>query len=336
MNQSERGIASKLRRRSVLVSTAILLAGFAATYTLLAPGGLEQAHSHTQEAHSLPAAERTSSLAPEGLDIPEGMVYVPGGKTRIGAEDGLPEERPVFEAKVQPFLLDRHPVTVAQFRMFVESTGHVTDAERLGDAGVLDASTGEWRLVAGATWQRPLGPKGRPAPDDHPVTQISWNDAAAYAAWAGKRLPTEVEWEHAARGARNAPGPYAWGESLVEQRRHLANTWQGNFPVRNTVDDGYLYTSPVGAFGETPLGLNDMGGNVWEWTADWFRSYVERGRTFRPDEHSEKVQRGGSFLCHPSYCHGYRVSARSHSTPETALFHVGFRCAKDLPVRAGA
>ncbi|HEX7090312.1 MAG TPA: formylglycine-generating enzyme family protein [Longimicrobiales bacterium] len=268
---------------------------------------------------------------PPGVVVPEGMVYVPGGIARIGSEDGPPEERPVFETWVEPFFLDVHPVTVAQFRAFVEATGYVTDAERLGDAGVYDVRTGEWRLVRGATWRRPLGPDGPEAPDDHPVTQVSWNDAVAYARWVGKRLPTEIEWEHAARGARNAPGPYPWGSSLREGGRHHANTWQGAFPDGNTLEDGYLYTSPVGAFGTTELGLADMGGNVWEWTADWFRPYAERGRPFRETAAGEKVQRGGSFLCSPTFCRGYRVSARSHSTPETALFHVGFRLAKDAP-----
>lgn len=267
---------------------------------------------------------------------PPGMVYVPGGVTQIGSEDGLPAEQPVFEAKVEPFFLDRHPVTVAQFRVFVEATGYVTQAEQYGDGGVLDTRTGEWRLMAGANWRRPLGPEGPVAEDDHPVTQVSWHDAEAYARWAGKRLPTEIEWEHAARGARNARAPYSWGDSLVSGGQHRANTWQGDFPLHDTGEDGYRYASPVGSFGETVLGLTDMGGNVWEWTADWFRPYAERDLPFTADASSERVQRGGSFLCHPSYCHGYRVSARSHSTPETSLFHVGFRCAQDLSARAGA
>jgi formylglycine-generating enzyme len=265
------------------------------------------------------------------VEPPPGMVYVPGGTTRIGSDDGFADEEPSFEVAVEPFLLDVHPVTVAEFAAFVEATGHVTQAEQFGDAAVLDPSTAAWRLVPGANWRRPLGPDGPEAPPDHPVTQVSWNDAVAYAGWAGKRLPTEIEWEHAARGGTNARSPYAWGDSLVESGQHHANTWNGTFPQRNTIEDGYLLTSPVGEFGTTPLGLTDMGGNVWEWTADWFLPYAERGRAYIPDVNSEKVQRGGSFLCHESYCHGYRVSARSKSTPETALFHVGFRLAKDLP-----
>ncbi|MGH7502566.1 MAG: SUMF1/EgtB/PvdO family nonheme iron enzyme [Longimicrobiales bacterium] len=262
-------------------------------------------------------------------DAPPGMVYIPGGRTRIGSDDGLPDEMPSFEVDVEPFLLDAHPVTVEAFSAFVDATSYVTDAERFRAAGVYDPSTGGWQLVAGANWQRPLGPHAPPAPPDHPVTQISWNDAMAYARWAGKRLPTEVEWEHAARGASNDRSPYAWGDSLVMGGRYQANTWQGSLPSGNTADDGHLGTSPAGAYGTTALGLADMGGNVWEWTADWFRSYAERGRPFQQNARSEKVTRGGSFLCNPDYCHGYRVSARSHSSPETALYHTGFRLARD-------
>jgi formylglycine-generating enzyme len=270
-------------------------------------------------------ASRDGAVAP-----PAGMVYVPGGVTRIGAADGRPDEAPAFTARVQSFFMDVHPVTVGEFRLFVEASGYTTDAERFGNAGVFDLAGREWRLVDRATWQRPQGPDAPPAPDNHPVTQVSWNDAMVYARWAGKRLPTEIEWEHAARNARDDRSPYAWGRSLVMDGTHRANTWQGRFPERNTGEDGFVFTSPVGAFGATPLGLTDMGGNVWEWTADWYRPYADRDRPFTVSQGSAKAQRGGSFLCHESYCHGYRVSARSHSTPETALFHLGFRLVQDL------
>ncbi|MDX1545476.1 MAG: formylglycine-generating enzyme family protein [Rhodothermales bacterium] len=276
-----------------------------------------------------PAREAPLAEAPPA---PEGMVYVPGGTTRIGADDGLPDEAPPFEAAVAPFFLDRSPVTVARFRGFAEATRHETEAERFGDAGVFDLEARAWTLRRGATWRQPLGPGAPPAEDDHPVTQVSWNDAAAFCAWDGKRLPTEVEWEHAARAATDQRARYAWGHALVVGGVPQANTWTGEFPVRNTAADGYRYTSPVGAFGETALGLTDLGGNVWEWTADWYRPYADRARPFVPTPESERVQRGGSFMCHASYCHGYRVSGRSHSTPETSLFHVGFRCARDLEV----
>jgi sulfatase modifying factor 1 len=273
------------------------------------------------------------------------MVYVAGGVVHVGSDDGAADERPVFAARVRPFFLDRHPVTVAEFRRFVELTGYVTDAERAGDGAVMDPHTGRWELVAGAAWPRPLGPDGPAAPDDHPVTQVSWNDAAAYARWAGRRLPTEVEWEHAARGAVDARERYSWGDRLVVRGRHMANTGElapaGDTAVMDDAgaanhqhssgDDGYVLTSPVGAFGETRLGLTDMGGNVWEWTNSWYRPYGDRDAPFVPTPASERVQRGGSFLCSTDFCHGFRVSARSHSTPETSLFHVGFRTAADAP-----
>ena len=302
----------------------------AALVVALGVGGCGPSQSVEERAEDAGTTPKTVEAQPPE-EIPEGMVYVPGGVTHIGAEDGLPPEQPVFEAEVAPFFMDAHSVTVAQFRAFVEATGFVTEAEGFGNAGLIDLDTQQWMLVDGATWQYPLGPEGPPTPDDHPVTQVSWNDAVAYAEWVGKRLPTEVEWEHAARGAQDDRRPYAWGDSLAEDGAYKANTWQGTFPLRNTVEDGYLYTSPVGAFGETPLGLTDMGGNVWEWTQNWFRPYAERNEPFSPTAQSEKVQRGGSFLCEPGWCHGYRVSARSHSTPETSLFHVGFRCVKDVP-----
>ena len=262
---------------------------------------------------------------------PDGMVFVPAGTTRIGSRQGPPDESPVWTARVDAFFMDAHPVTVARFRRFVEATRYVTDAERVGDAGVFDMEARQWTLVPGAAWHRPHGPGGPAAPDDHPVTQVSWNDAVAFARWEGKRLPTEAEWEHAARGGRDAREPYAWGTALVQDGAPRANTWQGSFPAHNTGEDGHIFTSAVGTFGKTPLGLTDMGGNVWEWTADWYRPYADRERAFVPTPASERAQRGGSFLCHESYCHGYRVSGRSHSTPETALFHVGFRLVKDLP-----
>lgn len=268
---------------------------------------------------------------PEGLVVPEGMIYIPGGETEIGSLKGLPMEQPVFEANIESFFMAEHPVTVAQFRTFVEETGYTTQAESFGDAAVLDLETYQWMLLKGAYWAYPQGPDGPKAEDDHPVTQVSWNDAVAYAEWAGGRLPTELEWEHAARGAASAPHQYAWGNVLYAEGVAKANTWEGSFPVNNTGEDGFLFTSPVGEFGKTPLGLTDMGGNVWEWTDSWYRSYADRDKRFTPTDQSERVQRGGSFLCHSDYCHGYRVSARSHSTPETSLFHVGFRVVKDLP-----
>jgi formylglycine-generating enzyme len=236
---------------------------------------------------------------PAGVRVPPGMVYIPGGPTQIGSEKGLPMEMPVFHTEIEPFFMDEHPVTVAQFRAFVESTGYVTQAEVFGDAAVLNMETYAWVLLPGATWLYPQGPDGPAAADDHPVTQVSHD--------------------------------YAWGNALFADGKPRANTWEGEFPFNNSGADGYLFTSPVGAYGKTPLGLTDMGGNVWEWTDSWYRSYTEWDAPFVANEQSERVQRGGSFLCNEGYCHGYRVSARSHSTPESSLFHVGFRTVMDLP-----
>lgn len=274
-------------------------------------------------------AMRATSQVSRDVETPPGMVYFAGGKTRIGSDAGEPAEQPPFDANVAPFLLDVHPVTVGEFARF-SATGYVTQAERLGSAGVFDAATGTWSLVDGADWRHPLGPGASEASDDHPVTQVSWNDAQAYCAWAGKRLPNEIEWEHAARNGHSGGPQYSWGDSLVVAGRYMANTWQGHFPEHNTIDDGYLFTAPVGIFGKTPGGLTDMGGNVWQWCEDWFRPYALRGQPFTPRRDSAKVIRGGSFLCDPKVCHGFRVSARGHSSPETGLMHVGFRCARTV------
>jgi sulfatase modifying factor 1 len=257
---------------------------------------------------------------------PTGMVYVPGGTTRVG-DARVPAEAPEFEARVRPFFMDANLVTVGEFRRFVEATGYATTADREGGA-VYDPAADMWRIDRTANWQRPLGTDGPPAADDHPVTQVSWHDAVAYAKWAGKRLPTEVEWEHAARGGHNSREPYAWGATLVSAGRHHANTWQGR-PNENSREDAWVYTSPVGTYGRTSLGLSDMGGSVWQWTDDWYRPYAERDRT--AGAATEKAMRGGSFLCREDYCHGYRVSARSMATPESSFLHVGFRLVQDAP-----
>jgi formylglycine-generating enzyme len=257
-----------------------------------------------------------------------GMVEVPGGLARVGSEHGRPDERPAFAVPVQSFRLDRTPVTVAAFARFVARTGHRTDAERLGASAVMTFGTGRWRLVEGASWRRPEGPAGPEAAASHPVTHVSWNDAAAYCEAAGKRLPTEVEWEHAARGGADRELAHAFGAQLIEAGRYRANVWTGVFPVINTAADGYRTTSPVGAFGAGPLGLADMAGNVWQWTADAYRPYAERAQP-PPAAPAERVQRGGSFLCDPNFCYGFRVAARNHATPESSHMHVGFRCAVD-------
>ncbi|MFK7843880.1 MAG: formylglycine-generating enzyme family protein [Rhodothermales bacterium] len=321
---------------SLSITQVLLRLGLPLVMVLAGIGGMfllkssDKASVPEAMAHPVVLSYDESTAATTGVDVPEGMTYVPGGKTVIGSEKGLPMEKPVFETEVAPFFMDTHPVTVAQFRTFVEATGYETQAESFGDAAVLNLETYAWMLLKGASWEYPLGPAGEKAEDNHPVTQVSWYDALAYSKWAGKRLPTEIEWEHAARGATAAPHQYAWGNVLYAEGVAKANTWEGSFPEYNSGDDGFLMTSPVGEFGKTPLGLTDMGGNVWEWTDSWYLSYEKRGQAYTPHEQSERVQRGGSFLCNPGYCHGYRVSARSHSTAESSLFHVGFRTVKDI------
>lgn len=264
------------------------------------------------------------------------MVLIPGGEALIGSDQGLPEERPVFSVTLPEFLLDRTPVTVAAFADFVADTDYVTTAERLGDAAVMQFGTGRWFLQPGASWRYPLGPDKPEAPADHPVTQVSWEDANAYCHAQGKRLPSEVEWEFAARSGHEGDVTYAFGDELLKEGDFLgsvwqANVWNGSFPMINTVEDGFATTSPVGHFGLSPVGLSDMAGNVWEWTADWYGSYAGRsGDLDAPASGSSKVQRGGSFLCDENVCHGYRVSSRSHSTPDSSLMHVGFRCARNV------
>lgn len=266
--------------------------------------------------------------APE--NIPEGMVFVPGGKTTIGSEDGKSNEEPVFETEVEPFFMDKNLVTVAEFRKFIEETEYETEAEEIGNGVVFDFNRGDWTVMEDVSWEYPNGPDGELAVDNHPVRQVSWNDAQAYLEWTGKRLPTEIEWEHAAKGGKNSNAPYSWGESLVEKGEFKANTWNGTFPIQNVAEDGYVQTSPVGEFNVTELGLTDIGGNVWEWTESWYRPYYHQDEPYKPNSMSEKVIRGGSFMCHESYCHGYRVSARSHTPPDNSLFHVGFRGVKDI------
>ncbi len=312
--------------RGVFTLTIILLTAF---------GCRQQPDKHQTDPSPQPNQAFTfiEHKTPAGISAPAGMVYVPGGVTRIGSDEGPSFERPAFEVEVKPFFLDIHPVTVAGFAQFVKATGYQTQAEKFGSSGVFESANPQWTMVDGANWRYPRGPAKPPAPPDHPVTQVSWNDAVAYCKWIGKRLPTEAEWEHAARNAQNGGPRYAWGGELVVNGAYMANIWQGHFPVENTIEDEYEYTAPVGLTGLSPLGLTDMGGNVWQWGEDWYRPYELRHTPFTQDENSEKVLRGGSFLCDPKVCHGFRVSARSSSTPETGLNHMGFRCTKDLPAR---
>ena len=242
--------------------------------------------------------------------------------------------------------MDAKAVTNSAFSTFVKATGHVTVAERMGDSMVFHLAlapsarphvlgavqqTPWWLSVRGASWRHPEGPGSDvSARANHPVVHVAHEDALAYAAWAGKRLPTEAEWEYAARGGLRG-ARYAWGDELLPRGRHQCNIWQGEFPMTNTLDDGYLTTAPVGSFNPNGYGIHQQAGNVWEWCADWFcadyYSHSERHSPQGPSTGSERVMRGGSYLCHDSYCNRYRVAARSKNTPDSTSGNVGFRCA---------
>jgi sulfatase modifying factor 1 len=308
--------------------------------------------------------------APDSAGIPD-MVRIPGGTFRMGSDHHYPEEAPAHRVTVDEFWIDRTPVTNRQFKAFVKATGHVTTAQIVPDpakypgalpnmifAGSLVFSppsrvTGLgdwsqwWTLMRGADWRHPYGPKSSiNVLDNYPVVHVSYEDAAAYAKWAGKELPTEAEWEFAARGGLDG-AEFAWGNALTPGGAHMANTWQGNFPNQNSCDDGFDRTSPVTSFPPNGYGVYDMIGNVWEWTTDWWSAGHEadapkaccipenpRGgpesASFDPCQPNiripRKVLKGGSHLCAPNYCRRYRPAARHAEPVDTSTSHLGFRC----------
>ena len=293
------------------------------------------------------------------------MVWIPGGAFRMGRDPGLcdsplccmagvKDALPIHEVEIDGFWMDRTDVTNAQFQRFVRATGYKTVAERASDglpAGsfvfrppdkVPDLKNPMlwWEFTPGADWRRPEGPGGSiDGRMDHPVVQVCWYDAVVYARWAGKRLPTEAEWEYAARDGLDGKR-YAWGDELRPDGKWRANIWQGDFPVRNTLDDGFRGTAPVGSFPPNGYGLYDMSGNVWQWCADWYRpDYYERSPRRNPPGPDDsldpnepgvpkRVQRGGSFLCSDVYCQGYQPGSRGKGQPNSAASHIGFRCAR--------
>ncbi|MCK1273552.1 sulfatase modifying factor 1 [Bradyrhizobium sp. GM2.2] len=317
------------------------------------------------------------------------MVFIPGGTFRMGSDHHYPEEAPSHRVAVDGFWIDRtpvrrssnHPATTRsdpdrQFKQFVDATGHVTEAQIVPDPKDYPGALAEmlyagsrvfsplpritdltdwsqwWTFLRGANWRHPYGPGSNIEDlDDHPVVHVSFSDAAAYAHWAGKGLPTEAEWEFAARGGLEAE-EYAWGDALMPGGKHMANIWQGNFPVQNLGEDGYERTSPVMAFPPNGYGLYDMIGNVWEWTSDWWSS-KHAADAAKPccipknprggGEHTSydprlpdiqiplKVLKGGSHLCAPNYCRRYRPAARHAEPVDTSTSHVGFRCVVRLP-----
>jgi formylglycine-generating enzyme len=311
--------------------------------------------------------------------VPTGMVWIPGGEFTMGSErsDARADERPSHRVRVDGFWMDATEVTNADFRNFVEATGYITTAEKPPDvaeimsqmppgtappakenlvpgslvftptehAVPLDDIRQWWKWTPGADWRHPEGPDSSiDGKDDHPVVQVSWDDARQYAAWAGKRLATEAEWEFAARGGMDAKA-FVWGDEPLSDIKPQANVWQGTFPCENLATDAFARTAPVKSFPANGYGLFDMAGNVWEWCNDWYAvdAYARRAgdqvvvnprgprQSFDPRrlEMQQRVQRGGSFLCHAAYCSSYRPSARMGCAPDTGMSHVGFRCVMD-------
>jgi len=302
-----------------------------------------------------PSALREGSPPPIGSTtardgVPERMVSLPGGTFLMGTDyaEAFPQdgEGPVRAVKLDPFRIDKYPVTNDRFREFVENTGYRTEGEIFGWSFVFWAHVAEdrfeelvedtvaaapwWCKVRGARWDAPEGPGSDLARrGDHPVVHVSWNDAQAYCRWTGQRLPAEAEWEYAARGGLEQK-LYPWGDKLRPDGEHRCNIWQGEFPRNDTGDDGFTGTCPVDAFPPNGFGLYSMTGNTWEWCADWFDPEFHRtaGRDNPkgPATGSARMMKGGSFLCHKSYCNRYRVAARSSNTPDSATSHMGFRC----------
>lgn len=280
----------------------------------------------------------------------DGMVALSGGLFAIGSEDSFayPEDGETpREVEITAFMIEPYAVSNAEFGEFVAATGYLTDAERYGwsfvFAGLLPddfpptravAAAPWWRQVYEADWRHPEGTLSDVSERaDHPVVHVSFNDALNYCAWAGRRLPTEAEWEFAARGGL-AAAAFPWGDELEPAGEHQMNVWQGRFPNDNTVADGHFGTCPVDAFGPNGYGLHNVTGNVWEWTADWFdpgfRAHDRFTDPAGPPSGTHRVQKGGSYLCHASYCRRYRIAGRQGNEPDSSAGNLGFRCAADV------
>ncbi len=311
------------------------------------------------------------------------MVLIQGGEFTMGSssQGARSDQKPAHKVKVDTFYMDATPVTNRQFQAFVEATGYVTTAEKAPNLEEIMAQVAPgtpapskemlipaslvfkptdgavplnnchawWQWTAGANWKHPSGQGSSiDAKEDHPVVHISWYDATAYAKWANKRLPTEAEWEYAARAGRDNV-IYVWGNEEFSESSPQCNIWHGEFPHKSTKKDGYYGTTSVKSYPPNPFGLYDMAGNVWQWCSDWYnvRYYEDQAKlelsvnpkgaltSYDPeDPYAEKrCHRGGSFLCHPSYCKGYEITARMKTCPDTSLNHLGFRCVKDVPAR---
>lgn len=324
------------------------------------------------------ADSNSASVGYGGDSTSKGMVLIPGGEFLMGGdnEQASADEYPKHKVKVAPFWMDATEVTNAQFKEFVDATGYVTVAERKPDweelkktlppgtpkpdesllvpaSLVFKSSTGPvnlgdysqwWGWIEGASWKHPQGPgsdlKGK---EHYPVVHVAWEDAQAYCKWAGKRLPTEAEWEFAARGGKTN-SIYAWGNEAIHHGKPKMNSWDGQFPYKNTLQDSYVTAAPVKSYQPNGYGLFDMSGNVWEWCSDWYDANYYKtlasgvaenpqgpASSYDPDDPytPKRSLRGGSFLCNDSYCSGYRVARRMKSSPDTGLEHTGFRCVRD-------
>ncbi len=266
------------------------------------------------------------------------MILIRGGEFQMGSRNGMPHEAPRHTVAVKPFYIDETEVTVADFARFVEATNYVTEAEKFGESAVFDLRRGEWTMQPAANWRQPEGARSTAASNE-PVCQISWNDAEAFAKWAGKRLPTEAEWEFAARGGLENK-EYAWGDDLRPRGKPRANWWQGEFPIKNTIEDGFSTRAPIKSFAPNNFGLYDVSGNVWEWCEDWFDAdYYKtspRDNPINVKTGTERVLRGGSWLCSENFCSNYRVAGRSSSTPDTGSNNTGFRLARDAEIESNS
>ncbi|MFM9874188.1 MAG: formylglycine-generating enzyme family protein [Fimbriimonadaceae bacterium] len=281
-------------------------------------------------------------------ESPIGFTWIPGGTFKMGKADGLPDAKPVHEVTLNGFWISTTEITNAQFTEFIRETKHKTTAEQNPNPaefpgadpkdlvpGALIHTESGWKYIKGANWMHPAGPKSNlNGLGNHPVVNVSYDDALAYCNWAGATLPSEAQFEYAERGGMSEQ-KYDWGNVQQPNKKHMANIWQGEFPVKNLNTDGFLTTAPVKSFPPNRYGLYDMSGNVWEWCLDWYdpNFYSKRQRVVNPindikptGPDPSRVTRGGSFLCSDNYCLGYQPGTRMKTTPDAGLYHTGFRC----------